>query len=241
MRRMQDAAEEDALGEGKVAAERESVEPNNNDVRDSGGKGRFYVESKPTQGYLLIKGARGSAKEMVERLAVNKFLKKAQKSAHFKEMIIEKVSHLLGLLLVEEDDRKAKRREHDQRAEQMAHLERVIQHMQQRLHAEEEAKRRTLLRYVHAIKDAADATEAAQRAGALEADPTNVGGVVQLAESGTCCCCCCCCLLLLLQLTRGLVSLTYTHHLPSPRLQRSAMRRCMHWLRCCATTRPSRS
>ena len=108
LRQMQSQEEEDALGAGPIAQQREAAEPDNSAVRDSGGRGRFYVETKPTQGFLLIKGARGTAKDLVDRLEINKFLKRAQKGHHFKEMVVEKVSHLLGLLLVEEEEREAK-------------------------------------------------------------------------------------------------------------------------------------
>lgn len=183
LRQMQSQEEEDALGAGPIAQQREAAEPDNSAVRDSGGRGRFYVETKPTQGFLLIKGARGTAKDLVDRLEINKFLKRAQKGHHFKEMVVEKVSHLLGLLLVEEEEREARKGEHAERAEQLRHLERVIHHLQQRLQAEEEAKRRTLLRYVHAVKAAADANAAAASAGAVHVDASVAGGVVQLAES----------------------------------------------------------
>lgn len=88
------------------------------------------------------------------------------------------------MLLVEEEEREARKAEHAERAEQLKHLERVIHHLQQRLQAEEEAKRRTLLRYVHAVKAAADANAAAASAGAVHVDASVAGGVVQLAESG---------------------------------------------------------
>jgi hypothetical protein len=93
-------------------------------VRAAGGKGRFYVESKPSLGLLLIKGARGAAKDLLERLDVNGFLRKAQMSVHFKERVIEKMSHLLGLVLVEEEDRAAALQEHTQRRDQVDHLNR---------------------------------------------------------------------------------------------------------------------
>jgi hypothetical protein len=107
-------------------------EPGSEAVRAAGGKGRFYVEAKPSQGLLLIKGARGAAKELLERLDVNGFLRKAQKSVHFKERIIEKMSHVLGLLLVEEEDRAAAMEEHVGRKEQCDHLVRKVTAIQVR-------------------------------------------------------------------------------------------------------------
>ncbi len=207
-------------------------EPSSEAVRQAGGKGRFYVESKPSQGLLLIKGARGAAKELLERLDINGFLRKAQKSVHFKERIIEKVSHLLGLVLVEEEDRAAALEEHTQRKDQVEHMNRktmavqvcvrmlcvsvcmstmgctythspspldfgedVARNMspgdacfvfqrQDRLSKEEEAKRRTLLRYVDAVKKAAEANMAAAEVGAVDQEIVRRGAVVQLPDSG---------------------------------------------------------
>jgi hypothetical protein len=56
---------------------------------------------------------------MLERLSINDFLKRAQKSAHFKERIIEKVAQLMGLLAVEEEERIRLAEEGDSRADQV--------------------------------------------------------------------------------------------------------------------------
>lgn len=136
------------------------------------------------QGLLLIKGARGPAKGLLERLDINNFLRKAQKSVHFKERIIEKLSHLLGLLLVEEEDRASALKEHTSRRDALEHANRKVQSLQDRLQAEEEAKRRTLLRYVDAVKKAAEANAAAAELGAVDQEVVRRGAVVQLAEAG---------------------------------------------------------
>ena len=185
-------------------------EPSAEAVRAAGGKGRFYVESKPSQGLLLIKAARPNAKELLDRLDVNEFLRKAQKSVHFKERVIEKVSHLLGLVLVEEEDRAAAMKEHGERREQVGklthshthavwmcahppvcvfvcqvdHLSRKAVLLGERVGKEEDAKRRTLLRYVDCVKRVAEANAAAAQVGAVDQDTLARGAVVQLADSG---------------------------------------------------------
>ncbi len=94
------------------------------------------------------------------------------------------VSHLLGLVLVEEEDRAAAMKEHNERREQTDHLQRKAMGLQDRLSKEEEAKRRTLLRYVDAVKKTAEANAAAADAGAIDQEIVRRGAVVQLPESG---------------------------------------------------------
>jgi hypothetical protein len=57
----------------------------------TGGRGIFYIESRPAQGVLLAKGMRESHKEWLEKSDLNGFLRKAQRSTRFKEMAIEKL------------------------------------------------------------------------------------------------------------------------------------------------------
>ena len=153
------------------------------EVRARGGRGRFFVDAKPTQGLLLVGAKKKGAIELMDRLQVNQFLKRAQKSAHFKERIIEKIAHLLGLLAVEEEERTRIVREGEDRADQVDHLARKTGYLQERLHMEEEAKRRTLLRYVHSVKEhATSAAEAARLSGKTE-NQLNAG-TLQLPESG---------------------------------------------------------
>ena len=56
--------------------------------------------------------------------------KRAQKSAHFKERVIEKVAQLMGLLAVEEEERVRLAEEGDSRADQVDHLARKTGYLQ---------------------------------------------------------------------------------------------------------------
>ena len=158
------------------------------EVRARGGRGRFFTEAKPTQGLLLIGSKKKTALELMERLDINTFLKRAQKSAHFKERVIEKVAQLMGLLAVEEEERVRLSEEGDSRADQVDHLARKTGYLQERLHLEEEAKRRTLLRYIHSVKAQATAQlETARLTQDFDINSDSLasnGGVIQLAESG---------------------------------------------------------
>ena len=171
-----DAEDDEARGNG------DTNEPGSDEVRQRGGRGRFYIDARPTQGMLLVRAKRPSAKELMARLDVNTFLKRAQKSQHFKERIVEKVCHLLGLLTVEEEERLRVTEERDSRSDQIDHLVRKTGYLQERLHLEEEAKRRTLLRYVHAVKEGSGITGGGHGEGG--AGVPRMAGVIQLTESG---------------------------------------------------------
>ena len=92
--------------------------------------------------------------------------------------MIEKVSNLLGLLAVAEEERVALEEESDKRADQVDHLSRKGGYLQDRLQAEEDAKRSTLLKYIHAIKT--NAQDKAQRLAQQVAEGKVEGSLDQL-------------------------------------------------------------
>ncbi|GBG27178.1 Hypothetical Protein FCC1311_034012 [Hondaea fermentalgiana] len=151
-----------AFGEGGDGTD----EPSAKEVRASGGKGRFYLDPKPTQGMILVRAKRSAAKKMLERLDINGYLKRSQRSSKFKELVIEKLTHILGLLCIEEDEQRLTVRALEARKDQIDHLTRRVSTMQRRITDEEDAKRKTLLRYVQVVKTQME------------------NGVLQLAESG---------------------------------------------------------
>eukprot|EP00605_Chrysophyceae_sp_TOSAG23-4_P002139 GSChrysophyteH1.ASY1.ANO1.2366.1 assembled CDS len=125
-------------------------------VRLNQGRGRFYVEAKSVGGgsMLLLRGRKQLYREWLDKNGANDFLKKSQKTTRFRDMIVEKLSALYGLLMA-----------------QVEHLQRKLSFIQDSLAIEEDAKRRMLLRYIHAVK------EHAMSVG------DGSGGVLQLPES----------------------------------------------------------
>ena len=157
----------------------------------------------------------------LERHEVNAFLKRAQKSNRFREMSVERLGQVYGLLMVEEEEKERLTGEvrsipsrpdratctitlaHSplplspsplpfsypyletplpqvrHRDDQIEHLSRKNAYLQDKLGSEEDAKRRTLLRYVNAVKAAAVASGTDP-----QGFPTDGGGVIQLPESG---------------------------------------------------------
>mmetsp|Transcript_35927 Transcript_35927/g.67024 ORF Transcript_35927/g.67024 Transcript_35927/m.67024 type:complete len:1039 (-) Transcript_35927:285-3401(-) len=142
-------------------------------VRLNEGRGRFYVEVKTIGGgsMLLLRGRKPLYREWMDKQSVNDFLKRCQKTTRFRDMIIEKVAALYGLLMVEEEEKNKIIIEVQNRDKLIDHLQKKLIYVQDNLATEEDAKRRMLLRYIHAIKEQAATSN------------DGLGGVLQLPES----------------------------------------------------------
>ena len=142
-------------------------------VRLNEGRGRFYVEAKTVGGgsLLLLRGRKPLFREWLERHGINDFLKRAQKTTRFRDLVVERLSGCFGLLMVEEEEKMKLLKELESRDHQIDHLQKKMQYVQDSLAVEEDAKRRMLLRYIHAVKEHAMSVN------------DGTGGVLQLPES----------------------------------------------------------
>ena len=142
-------------------------------VRMNEGRGRFYVEAKSVGGgsMLVLRGRKPLYREWLEKNAVNDFLKRSQKTTKFRDLIVEKMSNVYGLLMVEEEEKNQLVIEVSNRDKQIDHLQKKMAYIQDALATEEDAKRRMLLRYIHAVKEHAMSLS------------DGAGGVLQLPES----------------------------------------------------------
>ena len=118
-------------------------------VRLNEGRGRFYVEAKSIPGgaMLLLKGRKPLYSEWMLRHATNEFLKRAQKSQRFKDIMVEKLGQVYGLLMVEEEEKKLIVEDLATRDRTIEHIQNKLVYAQDGLAVEEDAKRRMLLRY----------------------------------------------------------------------------------------------
>lgn len=142
-------------------------------VRLNEGRGRFYVEVKSVGGgsMLLLRGGKKQYRDWLDKHGVNNFLKQAQKTTRFRDMAVEKLGAMYGLLMVEEEEKQLVVEQVLARDKQIALLQNKLVYLQDGLAHEEDAKRRMLLRYIHAVKEhAANSTD-------------GIGGVLQLPES----------------------------------------------------------
>jgi myosin protein heavy chain len=162
-----------AAGTGGVDGARPGGPDDIENVRMNEGRGRFYVEAKTVGGgsLLVLRGRKPIYKEWLDKQGANDFLKKAQKTNRFRDLMVEKVGALYGLLMVDEEERNGILEQLQDRDKQIEHLQKKLVYVQNGLATEEDAKRRMLLRYVHAVKEHAMASN------------DGVGGALQLPES----------------------------------------------------------
>ncbi|KAG1704314.1 hypothetical protein DVH05_006322 [Phytophthora capsici] len=148
--------------------------------------GRFFVECRASHGgLLLIKAKRTNftpkaqqqSIDFLERMGINTFLKRAQKSLNTKQLLVERIAALLTAIISSEDVVADVKEQLFAKDDQIGHLTRKTRWMQDRLTTEEDAKRKTLLRYVHEVKS---------RALMLPNDPSDdrKAGILKLPESG---------------------------------------------------------
>lgn len=137
------------------------------------GRVRFFVDAKAIPGgsLLLLKGRKPSYKEWLDKHNTNEFLKRAQKSQRFKDIMVEKIAHLYSLLMVEEEEKLGLAETIETRNKSIEHLQNKMVYIQDGLAVEEDAKRRMLLRYIHSVKEQASSSS------------DGAGGVLQLPES----------------------------------------------------------
>jgi len=143
-------------------------------VLDKGGRGRFYLEHSPTTGLIVIRARTPESEGLIKRLGMTEYLKTAQKSVRFRELVVDKVAQLMGLIVAGEEVQATLRDDIDTNNETIDHLSRKTKLMADRLDDEEDAKRRTLLQYVSTVKNIA----------ASEAERGGDGQVLQLTDSG---------------------------------------------------------
>lgn len=171
---IRDANEENGPGgSGCLAGAKPGAPDDIENVRLNEGRGRFYVEAKTVGGgsLLLLRGRKPLYREWIDRQGGNDFLKKAQKTTRFRDLAVEKLGAMYGLLMVEEEEKNRLLDELQGRDRQIDHLQKKLTYIQDSLATEEDAKRRMLLRYIHAVKEHAMTTN------------DGVGGVLQLPES----------------------------------------------------------
>ena len=137
---------------------------------------RFILDSTTSSNMVLLKGKTPHFRAWLEAHDANKFLKRAQNSPGMKEMLIEHMGRSYGMMMVQEENRDILQSEIAGRDQRIEHLVHKCALMQEKLESEEEAKRRTLLRYVHAVKQTDLSRES-------EVHTSSELGTIQLPES----------------------------------------------------------
>ncbi|RLN88396.1 hypothetical protein BBJ28_00004297 [Nothophytophthora sp. Chile5] len=181
------------LSNQQEANARGNQEPTHPDDAAAAANGRFFVECRASHGgLLLIKAKRTNftpkaqqqAIDFLERLGVNAFLKRAQKSQNPKQLLVDRLAALLTTVLSSEDAVADIKEQLTAKDDQIVHLGRKARWMQERLAIEEDAKRKTLLRYVHEVKTRVMTVNASSNELHDDHASSSGGGVLKLPESG---------------------------------------------------------
>lgn len=148
----------------------------------AGGRMRFFIDSKPTVGQVVIKAKNAKDREWLETKGCNAFLRKAMKSSNPQEVLLQRMTEMHGAAITMEEEIESTAASVQERDDEIELLERKLHYVHSRLGAEEECKRRTLLRYINAVKASVSLGEPG-----CERDREEVGrigaGRIQLPEA----------------------------------------------------------
>jgi myosin heavy subunit len=145
-------------------------------VRLNEGRGRFYVEARSVGGgsLLLLKGRKPIYKDWLEKHGINEFLKKIQKTTRFRDLVVEKLCSVFGLLMVEEEEKTKLVEDISLLHQQLEVQIKKLSLVQDSLAVEEEAKQKVLMRYIHVVKERS-ASFPEGTGGSLTLDNANIG------------------------------------------------------------------
>lgn len=148
----------------------------------AGGRMRFFIDSKPTVGQVVIKAKNAKDREWLETKGCNAFLRKAMKSSNPQEVLLQRMTEMHGAAITMEEEIESTAASVQERDDEIELLERKLHYIHSRLGAEEESRRRTLLRYINAVKASVSLGEPG-----CERDREEVGrigaGRIQLPEA----------------------------------------------------------
>ena len=145
---------------------------NDAERRLAGGRLRFYVDSKPTLGMVLIKGKCAKDREWLEAKGCNSFLKRVMKHQSPQQLLIQKICEMYGIAMLDEEGLDKMKEKVKQKDEETSMLRKKNQELYKTISDEEDIKRKTLLRYINAVKASVSLGEMGS-----EKDREEVGGV----------------------------------------------------------------
>jgi myosin protein heavy chain len=143
-----------------LQAERKAIQSKESTDRHlAGGQLRFFVDNRPSLGYLVISGKSPKDKAWIEENGCNVFLRKVSKSQNVAESLAKKIAELYGVIVCAEEKTEKAFYEVNAREQDLERINRELNKMQSFICSEEESKRRILLRYIRAVKASASLGE----------------------------------------------------------------------------------
>lgn len=122
----------------------------------AGGRLRFFIDNKPTLGLFLLKAKNSKDRDWLDRNHCNVFMKKASKSNNKQDLLLQKIAETFGIILTREEEIIKLSEDLEGHTSDVDKLSRKLKLIHERLDEEEESKRRTLLKYINAVKDSAN-------------------------------------------------------------------------------------
>ena len=178
-------SEQDEMRE--EANERQAMIGSDNNPTLAGGRLRFFVENKPTLGLFVLKAKNGKDRDWLDKNHCNVFMKKASKSQNREDLLLQKVAETFGIILTREEENNKLIADLEGRATELEKLTRKLSFIHERLDVEEESKRRTLLKYINAVKASVSLGEEGCEINREEVGSIGAGKI-HLAEVRKICC-----------------------------------------------------
>ena len=143
-----------------LCSERKAVQIHDSTNRHlAGGQLRFFVDNRPSLGYLVIAGKSPKDKAWIDEKGCNAFLRKVSRSQNASESLAKKIAELYGIIVSGEEKIEQITNETKAREEDIQRLEHELNRVQSFVCSEEESKRRILIRYIRAVKASASLGE----------------------------------------------------------------------------------
>ena len=118
----------------------------------AGGRLRFFIDCKPTLGLFLLKAKNSKDRDWLDKNHCNAFMKKTSKSQKKQDLLLQKIAETFGIILTREEEIEKLTADLEEQAGEAEKLSRKLKLIHERLDIEEESKRRTLLKYINAVK-----------------------------------------------------------------------------------------
>ncbi len=138
----------------------------------AGGRLRFFIDSKPTLGLFALKAKCAKDREWLELNDCNLFMRKASKSQNTQDLLLQKIAETYGIIVTYEEELEKMKSQIQERNKEVEKVGMKVKYMHEKLSLEEESKRRTLLKYINAVKASVSLGE-----DGCEKDREEVGGV----------------------------------------------------------------
>ena len=151
----------------------ESIKENKN-PQLAGGRLRFFIDDKQAVGLILLKAKSSKDREWLEKNNYNHFMKKMSKSQKKVDMLLNKTAEMVGIIMCKEEEISELNQQLETNKTEVEKTNRKLKIVHDRLNIEEESKRRTLIKYIRAVKASVSLGEAG-----CEKNREEVGGIGQ--------------------------------------------------------------